>query len=163
MLTPQQATVDHDHHHNSRPHLAETLSNEQQPYVLHLLPLSERPFFPAQALPLLLNEDPWQPTVEMITKTEQRVTGLILVKTDVPDHATSEDFYEVGSAVRMHQLAHEGGKIQFIAQGLKRFRISKWLSETLPYMVRVEYLDDTDFVNTEELRAYSMAVINTLK
>jgi ATP-dependent Lon protease len=29
------------------------------PSTLYLLPLSERPFFPAQALPLLLNEDPW--------------------------------------------------------------------------------------------------------
>lgn len=28
------------------------------PTTLYLLPLSERPFFPAQALPLLLNEDP---------------------------------------------------------------------------------------------------------
>ncbi|HNW77631.1 MAG TPA: hypothetical protein PKH28_01825, partial [Candidatus Competibacteraceae bacterium] len=31
------------------------------PTTLYLLPLSERPFFPAQALPLLLAEEPWLP------------------------------------------------------------------------------------------------------
>ena len=34
------------------------------PGTLYLLPLSERPFFPAQALPLLLNEEPWLSTIE---------------------------------------------------------------------------------------------------
>ena len=50
--------------------------------TLYLLPLSERPFFPAQALPLLLNEDPWLTTVEAAANLEQRVIGLILVKPD---------------------------------------------------------------------------------
>nr|MDQ2697027.1 endopeptidase La [Pseudomonadota bacterium] len=126
-------------------------------------PLSERPFFPAQVLPLLLNEDPWLPSLEAVLKAEQRVVGLILVKPDSPEKATAEDFFAVGSVVRIHQLARNSGRIQFIAQGLARFRIVKWLSTTPPYCARVEYLDDSDFVNTEELRAYSMAVINSLK
>ena len=48
------------------------------PGTLYLLPLSERPFFPAQALPLLLNEEPWLPTIEAAANREQRVIGLIL-------------------------------------------------------------------------------------
>jgi ATP-dependent Lon protease len=133
------------------------------PTTLHLLPLSERPFFPAQALPIMLNEDPWLPTVEAAAKTEQRTVGLILVKPDSPDQATTEDFYPVGTVVRMHHLASQEGRIQFIAQGLKRFRLTHWISTTPPYQACVEYLDDSDFINTEELRAYSMAVVNTLK
>jgi len=133
------------------------------PNTLFLLPLSERPFFPAQALPLMLNEDPWLPTVKAAADGEQQVVGLILAQTDSPDQAKPEDFHAVGTVVRMHQLASNDGRIQFIAQGLKRFRITRWLSTEPPYQARVEYLDDTDFVNTEELRAYSMAVVNTLK
>ena len=76
------------------------------PGTLYLLPLSERPFFPAQALPLLLNEDPWLPTVEAAVQLEQRVIGLILVKPDSAEKAESPaDFYEVGTVARMHQLA----------------------------------------------------------
>ncbi len=134
------------------------------PGTLYLLPLSERPFFPAQALPLLLNEEPWLSTVEAAAGREQRVIGLILVKTDSAEKAESPaDFHEVGAVARMHQLARNEGRLQFIAQGLKRFRIQSWLSETPPYHVQVEYLSEEDEAGVEELRAYSLAVINTLK
>ena len=133
------------------------------PGTLYLLPLSERPFFPAQALPLLLNEEPWLPTIEAAANREQRVIGLILVKPDSAEKAGPDDFHVVGTAARMHQLARNEGRLQFIAQGLKRFRIIKWLSNEPPYHVQVEYLSEEDDADVEELRAYSLAVINTLK
>jgi len=133
------------------------------PGTLYLLPLSERPFFPAQALPLLLNEEPWLPTIEAAASREQRVIGLILVKPDSAEKASPTDFHEVGTAARMHQLARGDGRLQFIAQGLKRFRIRKWLSSAPPYHVQVEYLSEDDEAGADELRAYSLAVINTLK
>ncbi|HOW61398.1 MAG TPA: endopeptidase La [Candidatus Contendobacter sp.] len=133
------------------------------PGTLYLLPLSERPFFPAQALPLLLNEEPWLPTIEAAANREQRVIGLILVKPDSAEKAGPDDFHPVGTAARMHQLARNEGRLQFIAQGLKRFRIIKWLSNEPPYHVQVEYLSEEDDADVEELRAYSLAVINTLK
>jgi ATP-dependent Lon protease len=140
-----------------------TIAGDVLPNTLYLLPLSERPFFPAQALPLLLNEDPWLPTVEAAVSTDQHLVGLILVKPDHPEGAAPDDFFQVGTVVRMHQLTRDEDRIQFVAQGLKRFRLRKWLSSQPPYLARVEYLGDDDFENTEELRAYSMAVVNTLK
>ncbi len=133
------------------------------PTTLYLLPLSERPFFPAQALPLLLNEEPWLPTVEAAANREHRVIGLILVQPDSADKASPADFYEVGTVARMHQLTRNEGRLQFIAQGLKRFRIEQWLSSEPPYHVQVEYLSEEDEAGPDELRAYSLAVINTLK
>ncbi|HRD49203.1 MAG: endopeptidase La [Candidatus Competibacter sp.] len=134
------------------------------PGTLYLLPLSERPFFPAQALPLLLSEEPWLPTIEAAASREQRAIGLILVKPDSAEKAAGPgDFYEVGTAARMHQLNRNEGRLQFIAQGLKRFRILNWLSSQPPYHVQVEYLNEEDGSDVEELRAYSLAVINTLK
>jgi ATP-dependent Lon protease len=133
------------------------------PGTLYLLPLSERPFFPAQALPLLLNEEPWLPTIEAAASREQRVIGLVLVKPDSAEKASPGDFHEVGTVARMHQLARAEGRLQFIAQGLKRFRIHHWLSSTPPYHVQVEYLSEEDTAGPDELRAYSLAVINTLK
>ncbi len=133
------------------------------PSTLYLLPLSERPFFPAQALPLLLNEEPWLPTIEAAASREQRVIGLVLVKPDSAEKAGPADFHEVGTVARMHQLARNEGRLQFIAQGLKRFRIHKWLSSTPPYHVQVDYLSEEEAAGPDELRAYSLAVINTLK
>lgn len=133
------------------------------PNTLYLLPLSERPFFPAQALPLLLNEEPWLPTIEAAAGREQRVIGLILVKPDSAEKASPADFHEVGTVARMHQIARGEERLQFIAQGLKRFRLVKWLSSVPPYHVQVEYLNENDDAGIDEVRAYSLAVVNTLK
>ncbi len=144
-------------------HGSMTLASDALPTTLHLLPLTERPFFPAQVLPLLLNEDPWLPTLELVLKNDQRAVGLVLTRVDTPDQAKPEDFHAVGTVIRIHNINRGNGRIQFIAQGLRRFRIKRMLSGEAPYLAHVEYLDDTDFVNDEELRAYSMAVVNSLK
>lgn len=133
------------------------------PSRLLLLPLWERPFFPAQALPLLMNDAPWWPTLEQVMERPQRMVGLVLVKPEQADNASPDDFHEVGTIVRVHNLMRSEGKMQFVAQGLRRFRIREWLSTQAPYEAVVEYLDSEDSVNTEEMRAYSVALINTIK
>jgi ATP-dependent Lon protease len=132
------------------------------PGTLYVLPLAERPFFPAQTLPLIMDEERWLHTVKEIGETDHQTVGLVLVKADDPDHARAGDFYAMGTAVRMHQPMRSSGKIQFIAEGLQRFRILRWLSEQPPYRVQVEY-EERPAEGTDELRAYAMAIINTIK
>ncbi len=140
-----------------------TVAGTVLPDTLHLLPLSERPFFPAQALPMLLNESPWLSTLEKVAQSEQRLVGLILSRSEDPAQSEPEDFHAVGTVVRVHQLARGDGKIQFVAQGLRRFRVRHWLSKKPPYLAQVDYPEDSEFVNNDEMRAYAMAVIGTLK
>ncbi|MGF1525623.1 MAG: endopeptidase La, partial [Candidatus Competibacterales bacterium] len=141
-----------------------TVAGDVLPEMLYLLPLTERPFFPAQVLPLLLNADPWLPTLERVVKGGgQPVIGLILAGAENSDQAAADEFYPVGTVVRIHQLNRNGERLQFVAQGLKRFALEKWLSQEPPFAAQVAYLDDSDFVNDEELRAYSVAVINIIK
>ena len=54
------------------------------------------------------------------------------------------------------------GNIQFIAQGLERFRIKQFLSDKPPFVVRVEYFEKIK-ENEEELKAYAIAIINAIK
>ena len=156
---------DYEQDHNAKAGSTElAVAGDVLPTTLYILPLSERPFFPNQILPLVLNVDPWLPTLEKVVKDKQQnVLGLVCVKPDTPEQASSDDFYSVGTVVQIHQLARNKDKLQFIAQGLKRFRIRRWLSQQAPYLVQVEYLDDIEINNTDEVRAYSLAVINTLK
>ncbi|WP_297527415.1 endopeptidase La [Thiohalobacter sp.] len=132
------------------------------PTTLHLLPLTERPFFPAQGVPILMNDTPWIETVEAIGETPHHLVGLVLADAAEADHAKPIDFHGVGTVVRMHHPVRNSGKIQFIAEGLKRFRILEWLSERPPFVARVEYLEDI-LGNEDELKAYAIAIINTLK
>ena len=45
------------------------------PKQVCLLPISERPFFPPQTLPILMNEEEWQETIEHIGEEHKNVTG----------------------------------------------------------------------------------------
>src|SRR5699024_5864858 len=91
-----------------------------------------------------------------------RVVGLVLTKKQPGPSLNPEDFYEYGTLVRIHHPHREDGRVQFIAQGIQRFRIKKWISTEIPFVAQVEYFDEED-KNSEELRAYSMAVVNALK
>lgn len=140
-----------------------TLPSEMLPTELCLLPLSERPFFPPQTLPILMNEEVWRDTVQHIADTPNKLAGLVLVKSPHPDGSSPSEFYEIGTIVRIHHPVIASGKIQFIAEGLQRFRIKEWLSHEPPYVVRVDYPHEPKYRNVEELKAYAIAIINSLK
>jgi ATP-dependent Lon protease len=133
------------------------------PDELYILPLTEKPFFPAQTLPLLMNEGPWLSTIEAIGELPHRMVGLVVVKPDNTDEVKRGDFRSIGTMVRIHHPVKSDGKMQFIAEGMKRFRIVAWLSDTAPYRVRVEYPNETGKPDSEVIRAYSIAIINTIK
>ena len=144
----------------SKPNLpAQTL-----PGSLYILPLTEKPFFPAQTLPLIMNEGPWMETVKKIGEAGHHLVGLVLVHGEVSDDARPDDFYGTGTLVRMHHPMRSDGKIQFIAEGLTRFRVAEWVSGKAPYFARVEYLPEaTQIANGEEIKAYALAIINAIK
>ena len=139
------------------------VSGNTLPDMLYLLPVFERPFFPAQAVPIIMNEEPWLETIEKIGETEHHLAGLVMVKDGKADPPLRQDFYPIGSIVRLHNPSRASGKMQFIAEGLQRFRIRKWLSDTPPYQVQVEYLQENSGRRSDEVRAYGMAIINSIK
>ena len=138
------------------------LPESMLPGTLYLLPVTDRPFFPAQGVPVLMNDEPWMETIKGIGDAAQHMAGLVMVGKPEADTATPEDFAVVGTVVRVHHPMRNSGKIQFIAEGLRRVRIVEWLSKEPPFLARVEYPDDI-LGNDDELKAYAIAIINTLK
>jgi len=135
---------------------------EVLPGTLYLLPLGERPFFPAQTMPLIMKEGPWVATVEKIGLTEHHLVVLLLTHAEKLEFSQIEEFFKIGTVVRMHQPARQEGHIQFIAEGIRRCRVVKWLSKTPPYQVQVDYPVVPE-ENSDELRAYAVAIINIIK
>ncbi|HEX8980951.1 MAG TPA: endopeptidase La [Parasulfuritortus sp.] len=133
------------------------------PTTIHLLPMTEKPFFPAQTLPLVMNQGPWMETVKQIGETAHHLVGLVLVHGEKSDDAQPEDFYSVGTLVRVHHPMHSDGKIQFIAEGITRFKVVEWVSGKPPYFARVEYLTSPRQNHSEEIKAYALAIINAIK
>jgi ATP-dependent Lon protease len=133
------------------------------PGVLHILPLANRPFFPAQVIPLVLDAEPWRRTIEAIMETPHKAVGLVVIKSDDPRAATPDDYYAMGTACRVHRVATNEDKIQVLVEGLQRFRIEDWVSRERPLVVRAQYFPETEYGPAKELRAYTAAIINTIK
>ena len=132
------------------------------PTTLHLVPLSDRPFFPAQSMPVFLDENTWLETVQAVGQTAGHEIGLLLLSKDAKGVPEPEDFEEIGCIVRMHDPKELDGQIRFIAEGLARFRVVEWLSRKPPYVVRVEYPQSLE-PDELKVRAFANAIITTVK
>jgi len=133
------------------------------PGILHVLPLANRPFFPAQMVPLVVDREPWQRTVEAAVESGNNYVGLVLIRGDDPQAAGPDDFYSMGTASRIHKVVQQEDKLQLFVEGMQRFRIDSWMTRERPFAVRAQYFPETGYKDVPELKAYTVAVINTIK
>lgn len=160
-LLPEPEVIPDNGEPSSAKHLA--VASEILPVSLHILPVHERPFLPVHAIPLILDEKTWLDTVVAVGKTPSRTVGLMLTKATAEQPPDPEALYGIGTAVRMHEPTRRNGEIHFVAEGLQRFRIIKWLSNCPPYLATVEYLSDETQEDNPEVKAYAMAIIGIIK
>lgn len=140
------------------------LPDQDLPDKLYIIPVHNRPFFPAQVLPVIVNEDPWAETLDRVSKTPHQRLALFYMDTPVQDAASfdPDSLPEHGTMVRVHHASKEGGKLQFVAQGMSRVRVRGWLRRKPPYLAEVEY-PQSDEDPRDEVKAYGMALINAIK
>ncbi len=140
------------------------LPQQMMPRRMYVLPVSNRPFFPAQVQPIVVNQNPWQETLKRVGETDHKVMGICFVEEPDAEEGVpaSEQLETIGCAVRVHHAQNDSGKVQFIAQGLQRFRIVQWLRRKPPYLVEVEYPAEPE-EDADELKAYTLAIISAIK
>ena len=132
------------------------------PDNLLLLPLHGRPFFPAQTMPIVVDEQRWSSTLEQVGKHQQHFVGLVFARNRSEDMPKPEDFASMGTLVRVHHPIRAEGRMQFIAEGVQRFRIVKIASSESPFVAEVQY-PPTVFEQNQEIRAYALAIIDKIK
>jgi len=133
------------------------------PGVIHLLPVAARPFFPGQAVPLVMHARHWVPTLKAVSETEHKVLGVILVRSETAEEATTEDFHPVGTACRVHRINEQDGMLQVLVECVQRFRLEGLVNPKTPFSAQVDYLAEPNGPPDEQVKAYAMAVINTIK
>lgn len=133
-----------------------------KPDILYLIPITGRPHMPAQVQPLMVSKKRWEETLTKASKDTNNLLGLSYLKEVKGKYVYKDDFPEVGCVVRMMNVTEVQGNIQFIAQGLERFRITRFLSAKPPFVVQVEYFEK-EKENEDELKAYAIAIISAIK
>ncbi|MBT8136206.1 MAG: endopeptidase La [Gammaproteobacteria bacterium] len=138
------------------------LASETLPPSISLLPVEARPFFPGQAIPLVINEQ-WEATIRAVLETEQKIVGIVLLRDGAAQPPVPTDFHRMGTACRLHRVQRADGQLQVLLEGLQRFRIGDWISRKQPYTASVTYFPETRYARAEEIKGYAVAIINTIK
>ena len=138
------------------------ISQNVKPDMLYLVPIAGRPHLPAQIQPLIVNKQMWEKTLKKASELSNGLVGLTYLKETKKPDVTKEDFPKVGCIVRMINFSEVEGNLQFVAQGLERFRIVRFLSDKPPFAVQVEYFKKHK-ENPEQLKAYAISIINLIK
>lgn len=144
---------------------APAVADDVLPDTLHLMPIPKRPFFPGQVQPVAINPGEWGGTLEAVSQSGNGLIGLSYVERVDDGDLDPRQFPKIGCVVRLHKppLAGEQQAGQFLAQGIKRFRVVRWLSDKPPYLVQVEYPRSQGDKDSDEIKAYAMALIKEIK
>ncbi|MCK5516673.1 MAG: LON peptidase substrate-binding domain-containing protein, partial [Desulfobulbaceae bacterium] len=140
------------------------------PDNIMIIPLHDRPMFPKMMGPIFIDDPVMRQTVmKHLDKNTPLYFGLILLKPSDDGLAhpprSGDDFFRVGVAVRVVQVSPYKPEepLQVIAQALDRFDVIAVLKKDSVYMGEVKYWQEQVAENTEELKAYSVAIIDCIK
>jgi len=138
------------------------IADQALPDSIIILPIYGRPFFPAQVQPLTIDAAPWKETIDKVLANDQRLVGLLYAGETPDGDLDPSNFSEIGTIARIHHAEEADEQIQFIAQGVCRFKIDRWLKKKSPYRARVTY-PSTSNKRSKEIKAYAMALIQAIK
>ena len=138
------------------------LPDQLKPQRIYVIPVRYRPFMPGLVQPVMLDKDTWTQTLERVSQTPHQSLGLLYIGDADPDTIEAEAFPEYGCLVKVHALNEENDHFQLVAQGAARFKVEGWLNRKRPFMAEVSY-PEPDRESDETIRAYGMAIINTIK
>ena len=162
-MSDTEQSIEPDHNNQSQGERTPAVADQVLPDTLYLIPTPVRPFFPGQVQPVAINPKDWGSTLKAVTREKVNVIGLTYVDQTDPTSLDPRQFPNIGCVVRLHQPPEGAGEAQFLAQGLKRFRIVRWLNNEPPYLVQVEYPKSQGDRGSDEVKAYAMALIKQIK
>ena len=131
------------------------------PAAIPLLAQRNRPLFPGQAIPLVLDADPWAATIRLAHENYRDILGVVLTRSD--SAADDLQLYNVGTACRIHRVQKNDDKLQVLLEGLQRFSIDEWVSRKPPLVANVRYQPEPLYTENAEVKAYAVAIMNAIK
>ena len=138
------------------------LVSEVLPSDLPILALRPRPFFPGIPVPMLV-AGPQLAVVQQALDSSAKALGLVLVR-DLEGEDTPENLYRVGVAAKiLKAMPGDEDFVQILVNCVERFRIREVSVTPEGLLAQVEYHEATELSVNPELKAYSMAIISTLK
>jgi ATP-dependent Lon protease len=141
------------------------VASDLLPTSLIIIPLFDRPFFPKMMVPILLsNEDLVNNILESLSDKQKYVGLLFAEETEGEGESFKvQRFAKIGVAGKVMQVNRKpDAPAQLLIQCMERFEVVE-LSDTSLRRARVRYWYDDPTSNDEEVKAYSISIINCIK
>ena len=139
------------------------LAAEVLPGELPLLPLRPRPAFPGLMIPMIANGPLQIAAVKQAMASPTHAIGLVLVK-HLEEEDAPDNLHRVGVAGKILKVLHqEEESVHFLVNCLERFTCDEVRQHDGRFSARVSYRYAAELSVNPELKAYSMAIIGTLK
>ena len=139
------------------------VASEVLPTGLPIIPLRPRPAFPGIMIPLVLNGQAQVAAMQRAMEHQAQTIGLVMVR-DLDEEDSAENLHKVGVAAKIVKVLHtEKDAAHVLVNSLERFVIEEIMERGLALYARVRYHFATELSVNPELRAYSMAILSTLK
>lgn len=136
-------------------------SEQALPEKLTIIPLQGRPIFPGIFTPLMINA---ADDVKIVEESYEKdgFIGICLLKNDV-ENPTLNDVFKVGTVARIIKKVNlPDGGINIFISTVKRFKITKAISNSNPMVAFVNYLEEEES-DTFEVKALTRALISEMK
>jgi len=138
------------------------LATDVLPTRIPLLPIRPRPLFPGLPVPLEVGEEQ-APILKHALEYSSKTIGAVLARdpagSDVP-----ENLYNIGVAAKiLRVMPGEGESAGILIHCVERFTIKEISKTEFGMVATVQYEPPSQVVLTEEIKAYSMAIVTTLK
>ncbi len=139
--------------------------NEVLAEDLIILPIITRPIFPNLMFPITFSGLRFLEGIKKAYEDENRLIGLVLIDEKNEKDIFKSKLKQIGTIVKIHNISQVStNTIQIVVQGLKRFKLLKESqNEDKILRYKVEYYNEPDENQDDELKAYMLGIMNSLK
>ncbi len=140
------------------------LVSEIYPDNIPVLPMENRPIFPGLTLPLAFANKELVKYVEHALDNNKGFIGVSLIEKEDEQNFLDSKLYRTGTLLKIIKVESKSEEsVNFIAQALTRFHYVKTIKKDgIPYW-EVNYEYEEKKPPSDELKAYTLAVINSVK
>ena len=138
------------------------IASDLFPEQLLIVPLYDRPLFPKMMLPVIISDEELEQHMMKVMKDSLKYIGLVFsFRENEEDEGKLSETGVVAKIVQASKQAN--APLQVVVQVMERFEIVKLQKEKPVIQSRVRYWYDSDPGSEEELKAYSVSIINAIK
>lgn len=135
------------------------------PDHLVILPLPEKPVFPGITMPMLFSGKKYLDSLRAAQEKQPAVIGMVFIKERDGKDLFQSELYQVGTTLKIYRITPvSDDTVQVMVQGINRFSCKRNApSDEVPLRWEVKYHNDPEEKPSDELKAYSMAIISSVK